>query len=68
MGLEDGAVVVGRDGRLLAYGAMTKSSRSAQQGARSRAALGASQEGVVIKVSTDGEIGFFRKGRSVFSI
>jgi hypothetical protein len=59
----DGAMVVDRTGRLRAYGAMTKASRSAQQGARSRAARAASQEGVAIKVSSDGGISFFRRGQ-----
>lgn len=64
----DGAVVVDRSGRLVAYGAMTKSSRSAEQGARTRAALAASREGVAIKVSADGEIGFYRAGKCHFEI
>ena len=62
----DGAVVVDRAGRLIAYGAMTKSSRSAEQGARTRAAQAASREGVAIKVSSDGDISFFRGGKCQF--
>lgn len=64
----DGAIVVDRTGRIWAYGAMTKASRSAQQGARTRAAKAASQEGVAIKVSSDGDISFFRKGQIRFEI
>lgn len=64
----DGALIVDRTGRIWAYGAMTKVSKSAQQGARTRAAKAASQEGVAIKVSSDGDISFFRKGQLRFQI
>jgi DNA integrity scanning protein DisA with diadenylate cyclase activity len=58
----DGALVVDRMGHLLAYGAMTKSSGSATQGARTRAAVAASREGIAIKVSSDGDISFYSAG------
>lgn len=64
----DGALVVDRTGKLLAYGAMTQSAGSAHQGARTRAAIAASRHGVVIKVSSDGDITFFRQGKEVFTI
>lgn len=64
----DGAVVVDRTGQLLAYGAMTRSSSAAKQGARTRAAYGASRHGLAIKVSSDGDIQFYRKGRKEFEI
>jgi hypothetical protein len=64
----DGALIADRTGRLWAYGAMTKASRSAQQGARTRAAVAASQDGVAIKVSSDGDISFFRRGTLRFEI
>lgn len=64
----DGALVVDRSGGIRAYGAMTKSSRSAHQGARTRAAYGASQDALVIKVSSDGDITFLRNGRIHFAI
>jgi hypothetical protein len=64
----DGALAVDRTGRLLAYGAMTKSSKSAHQGARTRAAMAAGREGVAIKISSDGDIGFFRGGKKLFEI
>lgn len=64
----DGALAVDRTGELLAYGAMTKSSGAAQQGARTRAAHAASREGVAIKVSADGDIGFYRSGKRHFEI
>lgn len=64
----DGALVVDRSGKVLAFGAMTKSAHSSQQGARTRAAIGASREGVVIKVSSDGNIDFVRDGNREFGI
>jgi hypothetical protein len=64
----DGALVVDRSGRIRAYGAMTKTSRSAHQGARTRAAHGASQDALVIKVSSDGDIAFLRNGKVHFEI
>jgi hypothetical protein len=64
----DGALVVDRTGRLWAYAAMTQASRSAQQGARTRAAYAASRAGVAIKISADGDISFFRRGRKRFEI
>lgn len=58
----DGAVVVDRTGRLLAYGAMVKSSRRHEQGARTRASVAASRSGLAIKVSSDGDISIYRNG------
>lgn len=62
----DGAVVVDRTGRLLAYGAMLRSATSGSaQGARTRAAVGASRFGLAMKVSSDGGIAFYRRGAIV---
>jgi hypothetical protein len=58
----DGALVVDRTGHVLAYGAMTKSARRTSQGARTRAAIAASREGIAIKVSSDGAISFYARG------
>lgn len=66
----DGAIVVDRDGRLLAAGAILRHPPSAQleiggiiEGARTTAAMAASKFGPVLKVSEDGEITFFDRER-----
>jgi hypothetical protein len=59
----DGALVVDRSGRVMAYGAMTKPAAGAAQGARTRAAIGASRLGTVVKVSSDGHVAFYADGR-----
>jgi hypothetical protein len=65
----DGAVVVDRTGRLLAYGAMLRSATSGSaQGARTRAAVGASRFGLAMKVSSDGGISFYRNGVVVLDV
>ena len=62
----DGALVVDRNGRLRAYGAMVRSSaQSSAQGARQRAALGASHFGLAIKISSDGDVCVFRRGELI---
>lgn len=65
----DGALIVDRTGRLMAYGAMVRSSSSTStQGARSRAAVAASRLGLAMKVSSDGGISVYRHGNLVLSL
>jgi hypothetical protein len=65
----DGATVVDRDGRLLAYGAIVTSSDSQHEGARTAAARTLSLTAlVVLKVSVDGDIIVFREGRAVSTL
>ncbi len=70
----DGAVVVGSDGRLLTFGAILKIAPDtlqlvrSVQGARTLAALAASQFGPVLKVSQDGYLTMFLKGRRVWEL
>lgn len=64
----DGALVVDRSGRTLAYGAMTRTAGGARQGARARAAIASSREGLAIKVSSDGNISLFARGESVMEL
>ncbi len=64
----DGAVIIDRSGRTLAYGAMTRTAGGARQGARTRAAIAASREGLAIKVSSDGDISFFARGDLVMEL
>jgi hypothetical protein len=66
----DGAIVVDRQGRLLAAGAIlrhppepARESSGLIEGARTTAALAASQFGPVLKVSADGVITFFDRER-----
>jgi hypothetical protein len=62
----DGAVVVERAGTLHGYGALVRSSGSMSQGARTRAAEGASRSGMAIKISSDGSIEVvWRKSRYI---
>ncbi len=64
----DGALIVDRFGKILAYGAMTKPAASTYQGARAKAAVAASRKGVVIKISSDGNISFFAEGKNFMDI
>jgi hypothetical protein len=66
----DGAVVCDPHGQLLAVGAILRhpvqaasAARVETEGARTTAALAASQAGPVLKVSEDGMITFFDQGR-----
>jgi len=66
----DGAIVVDRDGRLLAAGAILRHPQSEEleqggfiEGARTTAAMAASKFGPVLKVSEDGEITFYDRER-----
>ncbi len=65
----DGALVIDRSGMLLAYGAMvTSKKKTGAQGSRTRAAMGASRLGLAIKVSSDGGIAVYRKGKEVLAL
>jgi hypothetical protein len=59
----DGATIVDREGRLLAYGAIVASADSQYEGARTAAAKTLSGRArIVLKVSVDGDITVFRGG------
>lgn len=65
----DGATVLDRDGRLLAYGAIVSSADSEHEGARTAAAKTLSEHArVVLKVSVDGDITIFRDGVAVTTL
>ena len=70
----DGAVVTDLDGRLLTFGAILRIAPDALelgravQGARTLAALAASLHGPVLKVSEDGYLTMFLKGRRVWDL
>src|SRR5262249_23370864 len=70
----DGAVVVDLNGRLITFGAILRIAPETLQfgrpvqGARTLAGLAASQYGPVLKVSEDGYITMFLKGRRVWEL
>ena len=70
----DGAVVTDHDGRLLTFGAILRIAPEslelgrAVQGARTLAGLAASLHGPVLKVSEDGYLTMFLKGRRVWEL
>jgi hypothetical protein len=70
----DGAVVTDLDGRLLTFGAILRIAPEALelgravQGARTLAALAASLHGPVLKVSEDGYLTMFLRGRRVWEL
>ena len=69
LGELDGATIVDRDGRLLAYGAILSSSDSEHEGARTAAAKSLSNHALaVLKVSEDGDITVFRQGRPIVTL
>jgi hypothetical protein len=60
----DGATIIDRDGRLLAYGAIVTSYDSQHEGARTAAAKTLSLNAeIVLKVSVDGDITVLRNGK-----
>jgi hypothetical protein len=65
----DGATVLDRDGRLIAYGAIVTSADSQFEGARTAAARTLSETAlVVLRVSVDGGITIFRAGAAVTTL
>ena len=65
----DGATILDREGRLLAYGAIISSSDSEHEGARTAAAKSLSHHALaVLKVSEDGDITVFREGQPMVTL
>jgi DisA bacterial checkpoint controller nucleotide-binding len=67
----DGGIVIARDGRLLAFGAILRNGGeflAAEEGGRTTAAVHASRFGQVLKISEDGEMSFYRGGTRVWEI
>ena len=68
----DGAIVLDRKSSLLAFGAIVQHDRRSEshvlvvEGGRTTAAITASQFGNVLKISEDGIMSFYRKGRCVW--
>jgi hypothetical protein len=68
----DGAIVVDKKGQLLAYGAVLQPRRKGNlkgsEGSRTKAAVGASNYGTAIKVSSDGGISIYHKGKKFLTV
>ena len=70
----DGSVVLDRDSRLLAFGAILRHGPPLDQneeigeGGRTAAAIGASQFGNVLMVSEGGQLSFYQKGQCVWAL
>lgn len=70
----DGSVVLDRDSNLLAFGAILRHNPAVDgdeeigEGGRTAAAIGASQSGEVLMISEGGQLSFYRKGHSVWTL
>jgi len=68
----DGAIVVANDGEILAYGAVLSPKNAGRlrgtEGSRTKAAIGASNYGLALKISSDGDIDVYHKGKSFMRI
>ena len=67
----DGGIVMDRDGRLRAFGAILRNageSLAALEGGRTTASVHASRFGLAVKVSEDGMVSFYRGGVKVWEI
>ena len=70
----DGSVVLDRDSRLLAFGAILRhrspvdENEEIGEGGRTAAAIGASQFGDVLMVSEGGQLSFYQKGYCVWTL
>ncbi len=66
----DGGVVLNNLGDVLAYAAVLSPRRKGKigstEGSRSKAAIGASNYGVAVKISSDGDIKFYENGKVFF--
>jgi hypothetical protein len=68
----DGAVVLANSGELLAYGAVLNPRKAGRlrgtEGSRTKAAIGASNYGLAVKVSSDGDITVFAGGKPFIKV
>jgi hypothetical protein len=64
----DGAIVLDNSGRILAYGAILQPKKVGRlrgtEGSRTKAAIGASNYGLAVKISSDGDITVYYKGKA----
>ena len=69
----DGSVVLDRDAKLLAFGAILRHRSQAEDeeigaGGRTAASIGASQFGNVLMVSEGGQLSFYQKGHCIWTL
>lgn len=68
----DGAVVLRNSGRVVAYGAVLQPKRAGKlrgsEGSRTKAAIGASNYGLSVKVSSDGDISVYHNGQAFIRV
>ena len=68
----DGAIVLENSGKILSYGAILQPNRtgrlSGSEGSRTKAAIGASNYGLTVKISADGGIVVYHEGDEFISI
>jgi hypothetical protein len=68
----DGATVLANSGEILAYGSVLQPKKRGNirlfEGSRTKAAVGASNYGLAIKISSDGDITVYHEGRVFFVI
>lgn len=68
----DGAIVLENSGQIVAYGAVLQPKRlgkiHAAEGSRTKVAIGASNYGLVVKISSDGGISVYHSGREFISV
>ncbi|MGE0159004.1 MAG: hypothetical protein AB7T31_06285 [Gemmatimonadales bacterium] len=68
----DGAVVFSNNGDLLAYGAILEPKKKGRvtgtEGSRSKAAIGASNYGLAIKISSDGDLSVYVAGKRILTV
>jgi len=68
----DGALVTNNQGQLMAYSAVLSPKKtggvSGTEGSRTKAAIGASHYGLAVKVSSDGDITVYHKGKKFLAI
>jgi hypothetical protein len=67
----DGGVVLDNHGDIMAYAAVLNPKKRGRightEGSRSKAAIGASKYGIAVKISSDGDIKCYEKGRAFFA-
>lgn len=63
----DGAIVLDNSGQILAYGAVLQPKKAGRlrgtEGSRTKAAIGASEYGLAVKISSDGDITVYYEGK-----
>ena len=68
----DGAIVLNNSGSILAFGAVLRPRKtgrlSGSEGSRTKAAIGASHYGLALKVSSDGDMTVYHKGKRFICI